>query len=52
VFLFYFIYYSYDNNGYDQEQYQTKSSNAIDMPETFGNVASSTTDSYRDRKYR
>ncbi len=50
--FFCLIYYSYDNNEYDQEQYQTKSSNAIDMPETFGNVASSTTDSYRDKKYR
>ncbi|CAF3465589.1 unnamed protein product [Rotaria sp. Silwood1] len=65
--------YKGDNYGahsrydYDEEQYETKSSNAIDMPETFGNAASSSskdrngsynhhysssTDSYRDKKYR
>jgi len=43
--------YGYD--GYEEEeQYPSKSSNAIDMPETFGNVASSSSDSYRDKKYR
>ena len=52
-FFFYLIYYSYGYDEYEEEeQYQTKSSNAIDMPETFGNVASSSSDSYRDKKYR
>jgi hypothetical protein len=55
-FLFFFcdlIYFSYGYNEYEEEeQYQSKSSNAIDMPETFGNVASSSSDSYRDKKHR
>jgi hypothetical protein len=47
------IYFSYGYNEYEEEeQYQSKSSNAIDMPETFGNVASSSSDSYRDKKHR
>ncbi|CAF0922403.1 unnamed protein product [Adineta steineri] len=63
-------YGAHSRYGYDEyeeeEQYQSKTSNAIDMPETFGNVASSsndrngsynkhyssTSDSYRDKKYR
>ncbi|CAF1155236.1 unnamed protein product [Rotaria sordida] len=58
---------AYSRYDYDEEQCETKSSNAIDMPETFGNAASSSskdrngshnhhysssTDSYRNRKYR
>ena len=47
------ISFRYGYDGYEEEeQYPSKSSNAIDMPETFGNVASSSTDSYRDKKYR
>lgn len=57
IFIFeFFSAFRYDQNEYDEEeQYHGKSSNAIDMPETFGNAAataSSSTDSYRDRKYR
>ncbi|CAF4845006.1 unnamed protein product, partial [Rotaria magnacalcarata] len=60
---------SYGENSrydYEDEQYESKSSNAIDMPETFGNAASSSkdrngtynqhysssSDSHRDKKYR
>ncbi|CAF1455108.1 unnamed protein product [Rotaria magnacalcarata] len=59
---------SYGENSrydYEDEQYESKSSNAIDMPETFGNAASSSkdrngtynqhysssSDSHRDKKY-
>ncbi|CAF4997917.1 unnamed protein product, partial [Rotaria sp. Silwood1] len=56
----YDTYSSYDN---DVEQQNMTSSNAIDMPETFGNIASSSTDrngyhhhvssdSYQNKKYR
>ena len=43
--------YGYDEYE-EEEQYPSKASNAIDMPETFGNVATSSSDSNRDKKYR
>ncbi len=47
------IYFRYGYDEYEEEeQYHSKSSNAIEMPETFGNVASSSSDSYRDKKHR
>lgn len=63
LFFFNSIYYRY---GYEEEQYEGKFSNAIEMPETFGNTTStskdrsgshshhysSSADSYRDKKYR
>jgi len=41
-------YSSYDYNEYDDQNYSknNKNSNAIEMPETFGNVASSSSDRY------
>jgi len=60
-FFCFFFYYSYDYNEYEEEQYPSKSSNAIDMPETFGNAGASSSssydrngsgDSYRDKKYK
>ena len=56
--FFVFLSFRYGYNEYEEEeQYPSKSSNAIEMPETFGNAsssaaASSSSDSYRDRKYR
>lgn len=58
MFFFVKFYFRYGYDEYEEEeegggqQYQNKQSNAIDMPETFGNVASSSSDSYRDKKYR
>ncbi len=47
------IYFRYGYDEYEEEeQYPSKSSNAIDMPETFGNVASSASDSNRDKRQR
>jgi len=48
----YGAYSSYGYDEYEEEQYQTKPSNAIDMPETFGNVASSSSDSHREKNKR
>ena len=54
IFIFRsFFSFSYDQNEYEEEeQYHGKSSNAVEMPETFGNAASSSSDSFRDKKYR